>query len=396
MVVIPFQKGSNAERSRHRNKQAVLVQVRTAGTIGRAEIARALSLTTQTVSNIIAELFEDGMLLDKGRLSAGRGLPAIQYALNPEGGYALGIEVRPDAVFAALLDMQGKAVSTERVAIRETHPEVVLTHVKALYRRALDKVPTANGRMLGAGIVMPGPFGVTGIAGMGSDLIGWQEVDAAALFTDATGLPVMLSNDANAAAIAERLNGVAQDIASFAYLYFGAGLGLGLIHQGQLVSGAHGNAGEIGHIPIPDSIRGPSLGQGGKLEDALSRLSVERHLRAANKAADRIDALDHLFDQGDPDLLAWLDTASAALGHAMAIVENLFDPQTVVLGGAMPDAILDHLVAHAPLPDLSVSNRPHAPFPRLMRGASGRMTATLGAAALILNRALSAPISHTH
>jgi predicted NBD/HSP70 family sugar kinase len=229
---------------------------------------------------------------------------------------------------------------------------------------------------------------VTGIVGMGSDLIGWQEVDAAALFTDATGLPVMLSNDANAAAIAERLNGVAQDIASFAYLYFGAGLGLGLIHQGQLVSGAHGNAGEIGHIPIP--------GQGGKLEDALSRLSVERHLRAAGKAADRIDALEQLFEQRDPDLFVWLDTASAALGHAMAIVENLFDPQTVVLGGAMPDAILDHLLAHAPLPDLSVSNRPNPPFPRLMRGASGRMTATLGAAALILNRALSAPISHTH
>jgi predicted NBD/HSP70 family sugar kinase len=388
MVIIPFQKGSNAERSRHRNKQAVLVQVRTAGTIGRAEIARALSLTTQTVSNIIAELFDDGMLLDKGRLSAGRGLPAIQYALNPEGGYALGIEVRPDAVFAALLDMRGCAVSTERIALSQTDPEVVLSHVKALYGRALERVPTAKGRMLGAGIVMPGPFGVTGIVGMGSDLIGWQEVDAAALFTDATGLPVMLSNDANAAAIAERLNGVAQDIASFAYLYFGAGLGLGLIHQGQLVSGAHGNAGEIGHIPIP--------GQGGKLEDALSRLSVERHLRAAGKAADRIDALEQLFEQRDPDLFVWLDTASAALGHAMAIVENLFDPQTVVLGGAMPDAILDHLLAHAPLPDLSVSNRPNPPFPRLMRGASGRMTATLGAAALILNRALSAPISHTH
>ncbi|MEP5804744.1 MAG: sugar kinase, partial [Roseobacter sp.] len=177
MVVIPFQKGSNAERSRFRNRQAVLEQVRTAGTIGRAEIARALSLTTQTVSNIIAELSADGMLLEKGRLTAGRGLPAIQYSLNPEGGYALGIEVRPDAVFAALLDMAGRAIHTERVALKETHPDMVLGHVSALYAKALLKVPAATGRMLGAGVVMPGPFGVTGIAGMGSDLIGWQEVD---------------------------------------------------------------------------------------------------------------------------------------------------------------------------------------------------------------------------
>lgn len=388
MVVIPFHKGSNAERSRHANRQAVLEQVRIAGPIGRAEIARALSLTTQTVSNIIAELSADDMLLEKGRLSAGRGLPAMQYALNPQGGYALGIEVRPDAVFAALLDMQGKAVSSQRVALQRTDPEVVLEHVKTLYADALNTVPVAKGRMLGAGIVMPGPFGVTGITGMGSDLIGWQKVDAAALFTDALGLPVMLSKDANAAAIAERINGVAQDITSFVYLYFGAGLGLGHIHRGQLVSGAFGNAGEIGHIPIP--------GRGGKLEDALSRLSIQRHLHSVGKCAENIDALDELMLRGDPDLLEWLETARLALGHAMAIIENLFDPQTVVLGGAMPDAILDHLIANAPLPDLSVSNRPNAPLPRLMRGASGRMTATFGAAALILNRSLSAPLSNTH
>jgi predicted NBD/HSP70 family sugar kinase len=388
MIVLPLHKGSNAERSKHRNRQAILGQVRTAGAMGRAEIARALSLTTQTVSNIIAELSQDGLLLEKGRLSAGRGLPAIQYALNPEGGYALGIEVRPDAIFAALLNMRGKAVATERVAITQTQPDVVMKHVKALYARTLDQVPTARGRTLGAGIVMPGPFGVTGIAGMGSDLPGWQEVDAEALFAEATQLPVVLSNDANAAAMAERITGVAQDITSYAYLYFGAGLGLGLVHGGQLVRGAYGNAGEIGHIPVPH--------QGGNLEDALSRLSVQRHLQMAGKDARDIDTLDQLFQQSDPDLMGWLTSASAALGHAMAIVENMFDPQTVILGGAMPDAVLDYLVEHAPLPELSVSNRPNAPHPRLMRGASGRMTATLGAAALILNRALSAPISHAH
>ncbi len=386
MVVIPFQQGTNAERSRHRNRQAVLGQVRAAGTMGRAEIARALSLTTQTVSNIIAELVADGMLVEKGRLSGGRGLPAIQYGLNPKGGYALGIEVRPDAVFAALLDMQGKPVSMERVALQGTRPDSVLAEVSGLYARALRQVSVAKDRMLGAGIVMPGPFGVTGISGMGSDLVGWQEVDAEHLFAEAVGLPVVLSNDANAGAMAERVNGVAQGIHSFAYLYFGAGLGLGMVHEGQLIGGAFGNAGEIGHVPVP----------GGKLEDALSRLSVQRHMAAAGKEVTGIDMLDQLFLQKDRDLMAWLESASTALGHALAIVENMFDPQTVILGGAMPDAVLDHLVTHAPLPQVSVSNRPEVLHPRLMRGASGRMTATLGAAALVLNRALTAPLSYAN
>lgn len=388
MIVLQHHQGSNAERSRHRNRQSVLGQVRLAGKIGRAEIARALALTTQTVSNIIAELSADGMLVEMGRLTVGRGLPAMQYALNPQGAYALGVEVRPDAIFAALLDLNGQAVVTERVTLMQTHPEVVLDHVTAIYARALSKVPGAQGRMLGAGIVMPGPFGVTGIAGMGSDLAGWQEIDAEALFSEALGLSVIVSNDANAAAMAERINGVAQDIASFAYLYFGAGLGLGLVNGGQLVQGAHGNAGEIGHIRI--------TGQTGTLEDGLSRLSVQRHLQSAGKIAQDIDALNTLFQQGDPDLLAWLQSACVALGHAVAIVENLFDPQTIVLGGAMPDAILDYLADNTPLPVLSVSNRPHDPHPRLIRGASGRMTATMGAAALILNRALSAPVSNSN
>ncbi|MGB3407247.1 MAG: ROK family transcriptional regulator [Jannaschia sp.] len=355
------------------------------GAVGRAEIARALSLTTQTVSNIIADLSDDGMLLEMGRLSAGRGLPAIQYALNPEGGYALGIEVRPDAIFAALLDMLGQPVSTERAVLGDTRPDTVIAEAKALYERAQAKVPGARARMLGAGVVMPGPFGPTGIAGMGSDLTGWQDVEANHLFAEALGLPVVLSNDANAAAMAERINGVARDITSFAYLYFGAGLGLGLIHAGQLVQGAYGNAGEIGHIPMSHD--------GGKLEDFLSRLSVQRHLQNVGKDARDIDMLTRLFQQSDDDLMAWLATASTYLGRALAIIENLFDPQTVVLGGAMPDVILDHLVERAPLPELSVANRPDALYPRLLRGASGRMTATQGAAALILNQALTPPIS---
>ncbi|WP_416513650.1 ROK family protein [Aliiroseovarius sp. YM-037] len=388
MRVHALQKGSNAERSRHRNRQAVLGQVHAAGSIGRAEIARSLSLTTQTVSNIISELSDDGMLIEKGRRSVGRGLPAMQYALNPKGGYALGIEVRPDAVFAALLNLQGDLVTTERVALDDISPDTVLHHVTTLYDRALAQVPGARDRMLGAGVVMPGPFGVTGVAGQGSDLSGWQELDAEELFTDAIDLPIALSNDANAAAMAERINGVAQGLATYAYIYFGAGLGLGLIHNGQIMKGAFGNAGEIGHIPIPLS--------GGKLESVLSRLSVQRHLSDAGKDAHDIEALGHLFQQRDPDLMEWLGTATKALGYALAIVENMFDPQTVVLGGAMPDAVLDHLVAETPLPDLSVSNRPTAPHPRLMRGASGRMTATQGAAALILNRALTSPLSHAH
>ena len=77
------------------------------------------------------------------------------------------------------------------------------------------------------------------------------------------------------------------------------------------------------------------------------------------------------------------------MSQAVGIVENLFDPQTVILGGAMPKALLNHLLENTELPVRSVSNRSDAELPRVQRGACGRLTATLGAASLILNRAFT-------
>ena len=366
----------------------MLEQIHRSGTMGRAEIGRALSLSTQAVSNIIADLTDDGLLLERGHLAVGRGLPAKQYALNPKGGYAFGIEVRPDALLAALLDMEGNAVMTKRVAITKTDPETIVRQIKALYHEALADEAGASSKMLGAGIVMPGPFGATGISGHGTDLADWGDIDPATYFSQALDLPVEVSNDANAAAMAERLNGAAQGLSNYAYLYFGTGLGLGLVSGGTLVQGAFGNAGEIGHIPMPKNT--------GNLESALSRISLQRHLVKAGKKADDIDTLAELFESDDKDLLAWLDPATDALAYAVTVVENLFDPQTIILGGAMPDALLAHFVTNTPLPAQSVANRPRDELPRLQRGASGRMTATLGAAALVLNRTLSPHIAHAH
>ena len=381
MAASAVHQGSNAERSRHRNRLAVLGHIHRAGEMGRAEIARVLSLSTQAVSNIIADLQGDGLLLERGRRSVGRGLPAVQYAVNPAGGYALGVEVRTDAVISALVDLQGTVISTMRRNLVDNRPDAVLKTVVKLRDAALSDTPEAKNRMLGAGVVLPGPVGVTGLAGLGTDLTGWQEVDARAMFAQALELPIEVSNDANAAAMAEHITGVAQGFSTYAYLYFGSGLGLGLVSDGHLVQGAFGNAGEIGHIPV--------CADGGTLENALSRLSVQRHLRAKGKEAQDIAALERLYLARDPDLLQWLAQASLALARAVAIVENLFDPRAIVLGGAMPAPILDHLIKTTDLPSASVSHRPDATNPRLIRGASGPLTATLGAAALVLNKTLS-------
>ncbi|MEN8747759.1 ROK family transcriptional regulator [Marivita sp.] len=381
------QLGANPERARSHNKQLVLRAIRHVGTAGRAEIARASGLSTQAVSNIISDLLGEGLLIEQGVRSAGRGLPVQQYAIKPDGGYAFGVEVRPTAVFTALVDLVGTPVLTRRTPLRSAEKSTILETVFAQLDSVLTETQIGKGALMGAGIVMPGPFGDTGLTGTDSELPGWNTGDPAEIFANTLDLPVFVENDANAAAMAERMNGIARGLDDFAYLYFGQGLGLGLVQKGQILQGAFGNAGEIGHIQVFVD------GQAVALESATSRLSVQAFLAREGLEVTNMEDLISLYSSANRHLLLWLDNAAQALSSALSIIENLFDPQTVILGGAMPDVLLDHIIARTALPERSVSNRPDRVHPRLMRGTSGRMTATLGAAALVLHQAFTPTIA---
>ncbi|MEM1342647.1 MAG: ROK family transcriptional regulator [Pseudomonadota bacterium] len=379
--------GANAERARSHNRQMVLDRVRQAGQIGRAEIARGSGLSTQAVSNIISDLLSDGMISEQGRKPTTRGQPPVQYGLNPCGGYAVGIEIRPDAIFSAVLDLCGMAIASSRKVLRSRDLAGVTQAVLDATSAIIDRAGIPRAKILGAGVVMPGPFGRTGLSGTGSEFSIFHDVSPSSWFSDALGLPVVVENDANAAAVAERVAGVAGGIDTFAFLYFGNGLGLGMMQNGRLVTGAFGNAGEIGHIPVI------AQGRTAPLESALSRLSVQKHLAGVGIDVDSSEGLAALYHAREPALMAWLDAAAEPLSHAITVIENVLDPEVVILGGAMPDDIFDHLIGSVTLAARSVSHRPARTNARLLRGASGRMTGTLGAGALVINRAFTPRIA---
>ena len=368
--------GSNAGRSRAYNSGLVLRLVRRGGGAGRAEIARASGLTTQAVSNIIAELLDAGLVEETGRRAGGRGLPAVQYGIRADGGHALGVEVRPDALRLALVDLSGRPVWSARRGLARPEPEHVAAEVERLMAQALGETALPRDRLRGLGFVVPGPFGRTGLSDPATELPGWSDPDMERWFEARLGQPVLIENDANAAAVAERVSGVAQGLTDYAFLYFGTGLGLGLVANDALVQGARGNAGEIGHMVVG----------GRRLETVASRLALASALTEAGAPANTVEDLAAALDAGHPAVGAWLDVAGEAIGEAVRMVENLFDPQTVILGGVLPDALLDRLIAHVPLSAASVAARPDRALPRLQRGAAGRMTAVLGAGALVIDR----------
>ena len=382
MALVSSTAGSNAERSRVYNRGLVLDNIRRKGEAGRAEIARASGLSTQAVSNIIADLLKDGWLIETGRRAGQRGQPAVTYAIRCDAGAALGLEVRPDAVLAAWIDIGGQVLHTERIAVQRATPEVVMPIVATLPRLGAQ-AGVARASVIGAGVVMPNPVGAISHDEHWTELPGWSESDRQAQLEAALELPVTLENDANAAAMAQRVLGPAHDMETFACLYFGSGLGLGIVANGAVFRGAFGNAGEIGNIRVPAASRIR------RLEDVAGRVALVRALQAEGFVAETVDDLAHQQILRPPAYVNWLGEASSALGHAVQVLENLFDPETILLAGAMPGSILEELVAEISLSEHSVANRSDRPHPRLIAAGAGRMTATLGAAALVVNTALS-------
>ncbi|MCB1495254.1 MAG: ROK family transcriptional regulator [Bauldia sp.] len=362
-------RGTNQEFGRPYNRRIVLETIRLHGPITRAAIAKRVGLTIQTVSNIIRELEEQGFLLARREEPRGRGSPASTLELDPEGGFAIGLHVTPRGIEAALINLAGEIIGRDEHALPHVDPDTAFREIETLVAGLSALRP--EGRMLGVGMAMPGPFGVESMSFVGpTTLQGWKDVPVRDRLATATRLPAFIEVDLSAAAHGEHLYGLGNRFRDFYYLYFGVGLGGSMVHDGVALRGAWGNAGEIGHIPaIPGGDPCP-CGNRGCLERYLSLEAYERR-------------------SGDIGEAAWLEEVAPILQSAVVTIENLFDPATIILGGLAPNNLLAKLIeAASPLPN-SVAARGNRRAERLISSPAGQDAVLRGAAALAVSGVLS-------
>ena len=362
-------KGTNQEYGRPYNRRLVLETIRLLAPVARGEIAKRVGLTVQTVSTIIRELELQGFVRGVRETPKGRGLPPTFLNLNPDGGYAIGVNVTPVGLKAALINLAGDIIGEREQALPHPTPDRAFREIEKLVGRLRRLRP--RGRILGIGLALPGPFGVDSMSFVGpTTLEGWKGVPIGERLAKLTGLPAFIEADLAAAALGERLYGAGRDLREFYYLYFGVGLGGCLVREGAPVRGAFGNAGEIGHVPlVPDGEPCP-CGNRGCLERYLSLEAMER--RSAAIGTDR-----------------WIAEAAPLLRSAIATIENLFDPETIIVGGAAEDSLLGRLIAAAEPLAHSVSERSGRTAPRLTRSKDGGNAVLRGAAALAVAGVLS-------
>lgn len=312
------------EHARAHNRSLVLQTLFREGAMSRADVARETGLTRVTVSDLVAELIDDGYVAERGlREVTGPGKPATLIDLDRDSHRIVGLDLsRSDRLLGAVLTLDGEIVARHDAPVPEGADDI-LAAVVAL-TRAL--VADAHAPVLGVGVGTPGVVDDRGTV-LAASNFGWAGVDLEGILHDAVGLPVLVANDANAAVLAEYTFGGARD--DVMLVRVGRGVGSGLLAGGQPMLGSRFAAGEIGHVTVGTD-GGPvcACGKIGCLEAWLSAPSLEQAL--AEPGADRA---------------AVLQGAGERLGIALAPIVGALDLSEIVLSG--PADLLGGTLAHA-------------------------------------------------
>ena len=312
-------------------------------------------------------------------------------------GYTIGIDLGGTNIKGGVCDQDAMLLTRHMIATEaEQGFEHVLGRMTALVDELLRQAGLTKAQIAGVGVGAPGPIShKTGTILQAPNLPGFVNIPMRDRVAQATGLPVVLENDANAAAFGEFAAGAGRNVRDMVMLTLGTGIGGGIILDGKLWRGTFDNAGEIGHMVIVPGGQPCPCGQLGCLERYASANAVAERLREAVEAGEDsvlrsrvearqpFDARDVLQAMVRGDALAariW-DQTCYYLALCVVNIRHLFNPELVVLAGGLTNAgaqLLDPLRAH--FERLSWKIAPDAP--RIAPATLGTDAGTIGAAVL--------------
>src|ERR1043165_10206940 len=331
-------KKANAARSntiRNINRQIVLNYVRERGPISRAEIAQETELQRSTVSLIVEELRVDGMIEEVSGESTG-GRPPILLSLRTADAVAIGVDLGTTRTIVATSDLAGRVLDQEQF---ETSPNAAKT-TQEIIERAQKFIKRNHGTIEGIGVSLPGLVDPEGKE-LFIPTFQWRDLPLASQISDATGLPVTMDNDANAAAQAELWFGRPEirEGRDFILVLVDGGVGTGIVFDGQVYRGENGAAGEFGHMTIGQGA--PVACASGSREcweafaSERSALARYKNLSSGSNGAGDID-FSELIDlalRGDGAARTALQETAKYLGIGIANLIRGLAPEAVIVGG---------------------------------------------------------------
>jgi len=328
---------------RERNRVRVIESLRELGVASRADVARHTGLSPATVSTIVTQLRDSGVVVDRGDddpPAQRSGRPPLLIGLDRSVGVAAGIDFGKRHVAVAVSDLSHRVLAESR---REMPDDYTASDGMDAAVEILDDVladaAVERDAVIGVGLGLPGPIHLsTGTVGSSAILPGWVGVHPAAQMTERLELPVHVENDANLGALAELHWGAGRGSSTLVYLKVATGIGAGLVIGGRLFHGAGGTAGEIGHTMVDET--GPicRCGSRGCLEMVAGGPAVVALLEPRDGHDLTAEAVVEHAIAGDAGSRRAIADAGRHIGHALSNLCNLFNPDRIVVGGTLGTA----------------------------------------------------------
>lgn len=393
----------------HPNSRSIVLDaIRAAGTISRVGLTQTTGLTGATISTVVRRLINDGLVLETGRAESTGGKPRVLLQLNQTSRFAVGVLLDHSGITYVLTDLGGAVIGRmSRSGAGVDDPPIVVARMAREVHALIDGVGVEHSRVLGLGLVSPGPF--TPQSGMRltpPSMRHWKDFPLDRELEAAVGLSVMLDNDATAAALGEYWSGGVGAATTFASVFMGTGIGAGLLVNGSVYRGASGNAGEIGHICLDidgpecwcgargctEAIAGPAtVAAAARADHAIARASGLDSADSAGpplSVAAEFAAVARAARRGDPGARDLLEHSARYLAVATRTLANILDLELIVLTGpslAIAGSIYLPVV-QAELDRWFFARATHPVSVQLSRSAA--TAPAIGAAALVLQAEL--------
>lgn len=334
--------GMQTSDVRQANLRAILTLVALNPGLSAAELSRRSRLAPQTVSLIIADLAQAGLIRQGELLRGRRGQPATPYFVNASGAYSIGVEIGWQHIEAVMVDIGGENIANYRRDYTFPDARTIFVELGAVVRQFLDKLtPEQQRKLVAVGIAAPSGIG-RNVGLLNADpALGraWQEIDLLTEAQKATGLPTVLFNDGNAACWAELSAFPAPRPSSFAYLNIGTFVGAGIVAENVLWEGPTGNSANLGSMLVTDR-----HGDQNFVHLLASLYALHRRLEGADITVPPTTPMFWPWHEWEPHVSEWIADAAPALAKAILNTAAVIEYRTAILDGVMPDAILDRLL----------------------------------------------------
>ena len=326
---------------RELGEQAVLETIFRRGPITRPEIATATNLSKPTVSAAVSRLEQEGLVRAAGRRAGQRGRKPVSYVVSSRAGFVVGGDIGGSNVRVAAADLFGEPICDLKRPTAKNSSRAVGVQILDMVSEVIDQASAVHGPPLALGISSPGVVDQSSgrVTSLAYNVVPEGGFDPLEVIRERFDLPVLVENNVNLAAVGEKWFGLARGVSTMVFIAIGAGIGMGIIIDDEVVRGAHGAAGEIGYLPLVGDPFDPRHRLHGGLEDEIGGAGIVATFNDRRESTDPELSSAHdvfeLAETGNAAAQSVVDHVASRLGTAIATVCAILDPELIVLGGGI-------------------------------------------------------------